>query len=411
MDGQHQYEISLKKDGLFINLSSDDVYFISKQMDKWFRILLDDSYVPVTLPFRSQAPVMQPTAPAQPEPPAAPIDSPVAMPQAQQAPPPIQPAQPIQPIQPSIPQVMEPAPTCAAAAPQPQTEPLPVMTPEMIPNALPQALQAGYAPPQDIPPAMIMTPEAPPMSVVAPAAPVMPPVPQLADVNLPLATPTGNGVVSAPQLVLPQPSAIPATTPQAVGTQAQAEPANANDFEAVMDSVMKDLDADFEADVLPESMSRLEEATPFLRGPRLDTNGHGERQRPNREPRGLRPQPDLDAPMGVPVASTMNLQEPSDLQMVMSLSDLCERSRADGVDEYLLLSSYYLTHYEQQHMFSLKRLNSVLVKSGMTPVNHSVLETALTQGYLAMVPDLTGTAEVSEYKITPQGEEAARQLI
>src|SRR5690348_9995033 len=87
MDGQHQYEITLKKDDLFINLSSDDVYFISKQMDKWFRILLDDSYVPVTLPSYPKPQPPEPVAVAQPEP------EPVAPP----APPPVEPVAPSAP--------------------------------------------------------------------------------------------------------------------------------------------------------------------------------------------------------------------------------------------------------------------------------------------------------------------------
>ena len=49
MEDMHRYEINLKQGDLFISLSSGDVYFISKQMDKWFKVLLDDSYVPITI--------------------------------------------------------------------------------------------------------------------------------------------------------------------------------------------------------------------------------------------------------------------------------------------------------------------------------------------------------------------------
>jgi hypothetical protein len=100
-----------------------------------------------------------------------------------------------------------------------------------------------------------------------------------------------------------------------------------------------------------------------------------------------------------------------DLSYVTSLADLCDRSNAGSSEDYLLLSAYYLTRVERQETFSLKKINSVLVKSGLTPINHSVLESVLASGYLAMVPDLTGTAEVSEYSITRDGREAAIQLL
>ena len=49
MYGQHRYEINWKQGDLSINLSSDDLYFISKQMDRWCQILMDDSYVPISM--------------------------------------------------------------------------------------------------------------------------------------------------------------------------------------------------------------------------------------------------------------------------------------------------------------------------------------------------------------------------
>jgi hypothetical protein len=94
-----------------------------------------------------------------------------------------------------------------------------------------------------------------------------------------------------------------------------------------------------------------------------------------------------------------------------SLGDLYERAGTANVFDSLLLAALHLTHSEQQEAFSLKRLNSALVKAGLTPVNHSVLEAALSAGVLAMVPDLTGMADVSEYRLTPEGLQSASGLL
>lgn len=99
------------------------------------------------------------------------------------------------------------------------------------------------------------------------------------------------------------------------------------------------------------------------------------------------------------------------MESISSLSDLCQHASADSTDDFLLLAAYYLTTFEQQTAFTLKQLNSSLVKSGKSPVNHGVLEVALQQGVLDMVPDLNGTAEISEYCLTEQGDLAANKLL
>ncbi len=274
MDEQHRYEINLKKEDLYIQLSSDDVYFISKQMDKWFRILLDDSYVPVSYP--SPQPVMPP-----PPPPVAP---------------------------PAPPVVEEPPPP--PPAPEPEPEPEPVV-------------------------------QAPPPA----------PVPD---------------VVSQVELPLAEPAPVPA----APAASASLDQAVEDDFEAVMDSLMKDL-----GDEEPED-----------------------------EPEPARPAP-------VAAGNGKSATPPAPPDTIDSLSELCDRSHASNLEDYLLLSAYYLTYFEGQEKFSLKRINSMLVKSGLTPVNHSVLETMLAQGYLSMVPDLTGTADVSEYILTEDGQSQANSLL
>lgn len=305
MDDQHRYEINMKKDGLFINLSSDDVYFISKQMDKWFRILLDDSYVPVTLPVRDIPPDV--VAEAEALPPV--VESPVAV---------------------------APVPVVAEAPPAP-----PPPAPATVP----------------MPEPVVARPE--PVAAPISEPPPLPPVPE--------------------QPILP-PSKLDAAVE--------------DDFEAVMDSLMRDLE-DVEPEPAPPPPPVAAAPPPAVVEAPLPIPT---------PPPPVSPLPPLPP---LPEQPPLSAGPPQ----VASLAELCERSQAGNSEDYLLLSAYYLTRFEHAPKFSLKRVNSLLVKSGLTPVNHSVLEAALSRGYLSMVPDLTGSADVSEYNLSAEGEQVVARLI
>ncbi len=347
MDAQHSYEISLKKDALFINLSSDDVYFISKQMDKWFRILLDDSYVPVTLPQRPQPASVEPPVAL---PPPQPADEQPAAPQPEPIPQPVA-TVPIAAPELSIPQAAPPAEPIPAALPMEEPAPQPVYeqpVPPPQPEPMPQVTEAPVAAP-------VMVEEAVP--------PVVQPQPAMVDLP-PIMQPAAPVAAPQPALSVVSPAPQPALVTAAVGTQPLPE----DDFEAVMNTVMQDLET------------------------------------PKPLPQPLQNTGNLHIPAPLPP------REPADLSLVSSLSDLCEQAHAGTSEDYLILASYYLNQMEYQETFSLKRINSNLVKSGLTPVNHSILETVLSKGLLAMVPDMTGTAEASEYMITQEGLNAVNAL-
>lgn len=353
MDAPHRYEMSLKKDGLFINLSSDDVYFISKQMDKWFRILLDDSYVPVSLPkpapvVASVPPVvseatvpdiaLQATAPDVPSTDlAGTVSAPVAAPPVEatsaSSPLPIVPAA----VTPELPQSPEPV-RAAQAAPPVSPAPSPA------PLASAPELASPLSTPEVTP---LPTTPAPPLETLDSFAPVsaMPPV-------------ESASPVAPPAL---------SVVPPLVSSPSPGEPPK-DDFESVMDTVMRDLEAP---------------PPPLPTTPVIET---------------------LYEQSSVPAATPMNLD------LVNSLADLCDQAQPGSSEDYLLLASYYLSQVESQACFSLKRINANLVKSGLTPVNHSALESVLSKGYLCMVPDLSGTAEVSEYSMTDEGLAFINQL-
>lgn len=72
--------------------------------------------------------------------------------------------------------------------------------------------------------------------------------------------------------------------------------------------------------------------------------------------------------------------------------------------DYLLLTAYYYSQYEQKPRFTLKQLNSKLMQNLAVIIDHSVLQEAINRDYLECLPDLTGLVGASEYRLTAYGE-------
>lgn len=72
---------------------------------------------------------------------------------------------------------------------------------------------------------------------------------------------------------------------------------------------------------------------------------------------------------------------------------------------YLMITAYYLSEFEKLERFSLKQINSKLMHNLSEVIDHTTLQAAINQNFIELVPDLTGTSEVGEYRITPSGED------
>ena len=72
--------------------------------------------------------------------------------------------------------------------------------------------------------------------------------------------------------------------------------------------------------------------------------------------------------------------------------------------DYLLLTAYYFTQYEQRPRFTLKQLNAKLMQNIAVIIDHSVLQEAINRDYIECLPDLTGLVGASEYRLTAYGE-------
>ena len=78
--------------------------------------------------------------------------------------------------------------------------------------------------------------------------------------------------------------------------------------------------------------------------------------------------------------------------------------KIDKKIDYLLLTAYYLSQYEQKPRYTLKQLNSKLMQNLAVIIDHSVLQEAINRDYIECLPDLTGLVGASEYRLTAYGE-------
>ena len=78
---------------------------------------------------------------------------------------------------------------------------------------------------------------------------------------------------------------------------------------------------------------------------------------------------------------------------------------------YLIITAYYLSEFEKLERFSLKQINSKLMQNLSEIIDHAMLQDAINQGFIELIPDLTGIAEVGEYRLTSLGEEFFAQKI
>lgn len=72
--------------------------------------------------------------------------------------------------------------------------------------------------------------------------------------------------------------------------------------------------------------------------------------------------------------------------------------------DYLLMTAYYFTQYEQKPRFTLKQLNAKLMQNIAVIIDHSILQEAINRDYIECLPDLTGLVGASEYRLTSYGE-------
>lgn len=96
--------------------------------------------------------------------------------------------------------------------------------------------------------------------------------------------------------------------------------------------------------------------------------------------------------------------EPSKIQDQVFLN-LIKSKKAQDKFSYLLITAYYLSEFEKMERFSLKQINAKLMHNLALAIDHGTLQDAINQKLIELIPDLTGTSEVAEYRLTRLGEE------
>ena len=87
-----------------------------------------------------------------------------------------------------------------------------------------------------------------------------------------------------------------------------------------------------------------------------------------------------------------------------SLEELISLKRPESKLDYLLITAYYLQAKENIFKYSLKQLNSKIVPFLGDLVDHSVIHEAVANDFIEVVPDYNGSSDVTEYRLTEQGE-------
>lgn len=70
----------------------------------------------------------------------------------------------------------------------------------------------------------------------------------------------------------------------------------------------------------------------------------------------------------------------------------------------LIVTAMFVLNIENLERFTIKQLNAKLVPLTGKPIDHSMIEEAVSQNLIRIVPDLTGTSEFTEYTLTDEGE-------
>lgn len=72
--------------------------------------------------------------------------------------------------------------------------------------------------------------------------------------------------------------------------------------------------------------------------------------------------------------------------------------------DYLITTALYILNIENQERFSIKQINAKLVPLTGKPIDHAMIQQAIDEELIRIVPDLTGTSELTEYTLTEKGE-------
>ncbi|MEB3245134.1 MAG: hypothetical protein VKJ06_04015 [Vampirovibrionales bacterium] len=399
-----RYEILLRFRDLELSLLCQDPELAARCVQRWLADLANLTDADLA-PQKTAPAFSTPALPDSPAPATTTLASAAAITQLQPE---------AQPVQPEALPAPQPEQVQAIAPSEPELEAKPEPVTEALPLPVPEATEA--------------IPDASPLPILAQSMPVPTPAYSSHDATL---------------RAMPEAAAEPEVSESLPQEPAALAP-GADDFEAVMNTLMQDLDApetperqplkaEYEAPAyMNEAPARPEinaDATTELQQAYVSTVATLEKPdmpdtlafNQSEQTPAASETPDAEEATLItaeaPEATGDELTPPqpeqrvSDLRYIDSLMDLVEQAKPQTMEESLMLTTYYLTFFDAMSVFNLKHINNLLVKSGYGPVNHSAIETAIDRGYLAVVPDLNGTAEMTEYTLSDAGKTFTERLL
>lgn len=112
----------------------------------------------------------------------------------------------------------------------------------------------------------------------------------------------------------------------------------------------------------------------------------------------------LDKTIENPTFEPAKVKDPVFLNLVQS-------KKTEDKFNFLIITAYYLSEFEKMERFSLKQINAKLMQNISVIIEHPILQDAINKNLLEVIPDLTGVAEVAEYRLTRFGEEFFANII
>jgi hypothetical protein len=106
-----------------------------------------------------------------------------------------------------------------------------------------------------------------------------------------------------------------------------------------------------------------------------------------------------------PVNEVIEKQVAEVQKVISSIKQIISEKKPETMHDFLIVAAYYLSKFEGLDRFSIKQINAKVFAFAKKPIDHSLIQKAVNNGYIKVVPDYTGMADVTEYELTLEGEE------
>lgn len=87
------------------------------------------------------------------------------------------------------------------------------------------------------------------------------------------------------------------------------------------------------------------------------------------------------------------------------LEKLIKTKNIKNSQDNLIITAFYMLHFKNILRFSIKQVNRRLVPINEEPVTHKIIQEAINNKFIELVPDFTGLGDTTEYSLTQRGEE------